>query len=233
MNIAAFTKNKYRFTFIGILIIFIAGIFLCTSQVGSPRTAKERMKFDDNIIMSVTSNAPDSPGNINLQIINNNDITIHSCQLEIYTDNPNKPGAQLVYNAKNFNVPGKKYKNFDIDLNIGNSDINDSNLDNSNKVQLDINDFDSNDTIINSNNSIINDNDLQNAYLKFSYKVGFAFNNKSNEMWRSGNLTAFDKTLIINNWGAVSDEEINSFIKENNINAVAINRIYNLHNYNV
>lgn len=229
MNIAAFTKNKYRFTFIGILIIFIAGIFLCTSQVGSPRTAKERMKFDDNIIMSVTSNAPDSPGNINLQIINNNDITIHSCQLEIYTDNPNKPGAQLVYNAKNFNVPGKKYKNFDIDLNIGNSDINDSNLDNSNKVQLDINDFDSNDTIINSNNSIINDNDLQNAYLKFSYKVGFAFNNKSNEMWRSGNLTAFDKTLIINNWGAVSDEEINSFIKENNINAVAINRIYNFY----
>lgn len=187
INIATFSKNKYRLTFISIFLIAMAGIFLCTSQMNYPKTAEERMNFDDNIIMNFNLKNMYNPKSFELQISNNNKTAIHTCELEIYSGNPFKADGELIYSRKDFKIAGKKFNLFKLD-NI----------------------------------------DYNNAYVKFNYKFGFAFND-SNKSWRSGDLRAIDDTLRAKEWSPVSDEEIDIFIQDNNINAIAINRIYNFY----
>jgi len=163
-----------------------AGLFLCTSGIDYPGTAEERMRFDDNILMGLTFNEESHFRNTELQIVNNNNIDIYHCQLEIYNANPYETGSGPIYEKKYFRVKGKK--------------------------ALEVN---------------LVDIDYNNAYVKFGYKVGFPPGDRSNMIWREGNLTAFDDTISENGWEKVTEEEVISFIAENNINVTAIKKIYN------
>lgn len=185
-SIATFSKNKYRFSLTGLLAIMTAGLFLCTSGIDYPGTAEERMRFDDNILMGLTFNEESHFRNTELQIINNNNIDIYHCQLEIYNANPYETGSGPIYEKKYFRVKEKK--------------------------ALEVN---------------LVDIDYNNAYVKFGYKVGFPPGDRSNMIWREGNLTAFDDTISENGWEKVTEEEVISFIAENNINVTAIKKIYN------
>lgn len=183
-SIAVFTKRKYRLTLIGIGLIALAGLFLCTSQINYPKTGQQRMAFDDNVQMAIYSENQNAPQNIKLQIYNQNDITINNCELEIFNGLPNKSESNLIYSNKNFSIGANKSK----DTNISGIDYH-------------------------------------SAYIRFNYKVGFAFDN-SNISSRSGDIAAFDMTNRINGWSPVTDEETQAFIKENNINAISINQLY-------
>lgn len=188
INIAAFSKNKYRLPLLGLVLIIIAGVFLCTSKMNYPKTGEERMKFDENIIMGFNFNNANDPKNFELQISNNNEIDIHSCELEIYDSDHNKPVGKPVYSNYNFRIKGQESKKFDL-----------------------------------------KDIDYNNAYLKFNFKVGFTLVKNSNKTWYSGDLRAYEKMNRAIDWSAVSDSEADAFIKENNINSIATNKIYDLY----
>lgn len=70
--------------------------------------------------------------------------------------------------------------------------------------------------------------DYDNTYIKLSYTPGFSLSKKE-ELWSEGHIKIFDKTPDINNWGAVTDDEIASFIKAKGISTVGVTKIYDFY----
>lgn len=114
-SIALFSNKKYRITLLGLLLIVLAGIFVCTSQVEYPRTAEERMKFDENVMFEVVTNNYINPKRIELKIHNKNEIGINSCELAVYYGNPYKTESSRIFSSSNFRIGAKQVKSFIID----------------------------------------------------------------------------------------------------------------------
>ncbi|AEE95502.1 M56 family metallopeptidase [Mahella australiensis] len=111
-NIAAFSKKKYKLTLFGILLVVLTGIILGTSGMNYPKTSEERMKFSDNIIMSISS---DNAKGFELKIHNKNNLAINNCNLEIYDGNPYVTKSKPIFSNKNFRVSGQNYKSFNLE----------------------------------------------------------------------------------------------------------------------
>lgn len=113
-SIASFTNKKYRITVLGLLVIVLAGIFICTSQVDYPETVEEKQKFDENIMIEVNSDAAFKPGSIDLKIHNKNTISVHSCELALFNGNLGKPETGI-FEEKNFRLGAGQAISFHID----------------------------------------------------------------------------------------------------------------------
>ncbi|HEY5584888.1 MAG TPA: M56 family metallopeptidase [Ruminiclostridium sp.] len=74
----------------------------------------------------------------------------------------------------------------------------------------------------------LNGIDYENTYFKLSYTAGLSLFNKATTTI-AGQLKAYDKTADINNWGAVTDDEISSFVKEKDITPLGITKIYDFY----
>ena len=67
--------------------------------------------------------------------------------------------------------------------------------------------------------------DFNSAYIRFNFKVGFAFD-QSNMTFQSGDMACFDKTYLVNGWGPATDDETSDFIRGKNIKASSVNQLY-------
>lgn len=70
------------------------------------------------------------------------------------------------------------------------------------------------------------DVDYWHATIDFSYKAGFALDEVSNKTSRSGALRIFDKTLELQGWGKVSDQELKDFLAEKHLEPISVFNIY-------
>lgn len=67
--------------------------------------------------------------------------------------------------------------------------------------------------------------DFNSAYIRFNFKVGFAFD-QSNMTFQSGDMACFDKTYLVNGRGPATDDETSDFIRGKNIKASSVNQLY-------
>lgn len=68
--------------------------------------------------------------------------------------------------------------------------------------------------------------DYHNTFIKLKYRVGLALNRHFNTMWRAGDLRALDSSYAVQGWEPVTQDEINTFLNENDVNPISSTQIY-------
>lgn len=114
VNIAAFSKKKYRVTLAGVLLLMAAGVMLCTSRVNYPGTDEERIRFVDNILLSLNAKDSNDAESFELRIENRNRTDLRNCKLEVLS-NANTPDERMIFSKDDFRIPGRDSVKFDFE----------------------------------------------------------------------------------------------------------------------